>query len=194
MIFTCEVTNRGDGIGVEWVEARAEFEWCLIQLGSVIFSCSIFGILWALAAMAIGKSPAWLILAAMINAGSYKLMWFGWRIAGRPRAIYFKRSGTIESPHGLFDGSKVVGPWKTQIGDIANIEMEQIVFPKPDEHAPYTHGVRMILKTGRVFHVAGNLMPDHAHELAVSLSQAREAMRYDVSTASPRARSREAVY
>ena len=94
----------------------------------------------------------------------------------------------------MFDGSRVVGPWKTQIGDIANIEVEQIVFPKPDEHAPYTHGVRMILKTGRVFHIAGNLMPDQAHELAVSLSQAREAMRYDVSTASPRARSREAVY
>ena len=194
MIFTCEVTNKRDGIGVEWVEARAEFEWCLVQLGSVIFSCSIFGILWALAAMAIGKSPAWLILAAMINAGSYKLMWFGWRIAGRPRAIYFKRSGAIESPDGLFGVSKVVGPWKTKLGDIANIEVEQIVFPKPDQDVDYTHGVRMILKTGRVFHIAGNLMPDHAHELAVSLSQAREAMRYDVNAANPRARSREAVY
>ena len=116
-------------------------------------------------------------------------------IPGKRRAIYFKRNGgAIESPYGLFGVSKVVGPWKTKIGDIANIEMEQIVFPKPDQEAAYTHGVRMILKSGRVFHIAGNLKPDHAHELAVSLSQAREAMRYDVSATSPNARSREAVY
>lgn len=78
--------------------------------------------------------------------------------------------------------------------DIANIEVEQIVFAKPDDDVDYTHGVRMILKSGRVFHVAGNLMPDQAHELAVSLSHARETMRYEPSTTSPRARSREAVY
>ena len=157
----------------------------------------MIGGLWALIVFALVPSHVWVIFAAMtaVMFGlSYGIVRLGVRVPARPRAIYFKRNGEIESPFGLYDGSKVVCPWKTKLGDIANIEVEQIVFPKPDQDVDYTHGVRMILKSGRVFHVAGNLMPDQAHELAVSLSQAREAMRYDVSATSPRARSREAVY
>ena len=153
--------------------------------------------LFAVVVLVLSGSPAWLAFAALA-AGLFGLSWgivcLGARVPAKQRALEFNRNGEIESPLGLYGGIKVVGPWQTKVGDIANIEMEQIVFPKPDQVEHYTHGVRMILKSGRVYHIAGNLMPDQAHELAVSLSQAREAMRYDVSAASPRARSREAVY
>jgi hypothetical protein len=194
MIFTCEVSAKPDVVGVEWCEARAGTEWCLMRLGKGGVYVGMYGGVVALAALAIGGSPAWLVLVGMMFGASYGLMWLGWHVPATPRAIYFSKAGALSSPYGLFDGSVNVGPWRTTLGDIANIEVEQIVFPKSDDDVDYTHGVRMILKSGRVFHVAGNLMPDQAHELAVSLSQAREAMRYDVSTASPHARSREAVY
>ena len=194
MIFNCEVIARDDGVGVEWCEARAGIEWCVMQLGKGGVYLGMYGGVVALAALAVSGSPAWLVLVGMIFGASYGLMWLGWRVPATPRAIYFSKGGALSSPYGLFDGSVNVGPWRTTLGDIANIEVEQIVFAKPDDDVDYTHGVRMILKSGRVFHVAGNLMPDQAHELAVTLSQAREAMRYDMSTTSPRARSREAVY
>ncbi len=194
MIFNCEVSARPDGVGVEWCEARAGTEWCLMQLAKGGVYAGMYAGVAALAALAVTGSPVWLVLVGMIFGASCGLFWLGWRVPAKPRAIYFSKGGALSSPYGLFDGSVNVGPWRTTLGDIANIEVEQIVFPKPDDDVDYTHGVRMILKSGRVFHVAGNLMPDHAHELAVSLSQAREAMRYDVSTASPHARSREAVY
>ena len=142
----------------------------------------------------LGQGLARLMMAAILFGLSCGIVALGMNVAGKRRAIHFKRGGAIESPHGLFGGIKVVGPWETILGDIANIEMEQIVFPKPDDDQPYTHGVRMILKSGRVFHIAGNLKPDHAHELAVSLSQAREAMRYDVQRVASRSRPRAVVY
>ena len=197
MIFNCEVTTTRDSVGVEWCEPRYYTELCATALGVFGFTISMIGGLVALVVFALVRSHVWVIFAAMtavLFGLSYGIIWLGVRVPARQRAIYFKRNGTIESPHGLFDGTKIVGPWKTTLGDIANIEAEQIVFPKPEQIEHYTHCVRMILKSGRVFHIAGNLMPDQAHELAVSLSQAREAMRYDVSAASPRARSREAVY
>lgn len=197
MIFTCEVTNRRDGVAVEWCEPRYFIETCVMIVGAFGFSISMIGGIWALIVFALVPSHVWLIfaaLAAVMEGLSRGIVWLGVRVPAKQRAIYFKRNGAIESPHGLFGGTKIVGPWKTKLGDIANIEMEQIVFPKADQVVVYTHGVRMILKSGRVFHIAGNLMPDQAHELAVSLSQAREAMRYDVSAASSRTGSREAVY
>ena len=187
MNFTCEVTARDDGTAVEWCEARADVEWCVLRIGYLGGALAFFVVV-------LGQGLARLMMAAILFGLSCGIVALGMNVAGKRRAIHFKRGGAIESPHGLFGGIKVVGPWETILGDIANIEMEQIVFPKPDQVEHYTHGVRMILKSGRVFHIAGNLMPDQAHELAVSLSQAREAMRYDVSTVNPRARSREAVY
>jgi hypothetical protein len=197
MIFTCEVSARDDGLGVDWCEARTGSEWCVMQIANGGVYAGTVGGLVALVGYALSGKTETLILVPLVVVLfglSWGIMWLGARVPAKRRAIYFKRNGAIESPHGLFDGSRVVGPWQTKLGDIANIEVEQIVFPKPDGDVDYTHGVRMILKSGRVFHVAGNLMPDQAHELAVSLSQAREAMRYDVSTTSPRSRSREAVY
>ncbi|MEQ1694951.1 MAG: hypothetical protein ABL901_03835 [Hyphomicrobiaceae bacterium] len=194
MIFKCEVIAKLDGVGVEWCEARTTLEtlghgfaYFLIWAGMVVCIMST-------AAVAQGYSAWWFMLAVPCFAAVKPVMWCAWRISGKPRAICFKRGGVIESPHGLFNWTNSIGPWKATLGDIANIEVEQIVFPKPNEDVPYTHGVRMILKSGRVYHIAGNLMPDHAHELAVSLSQVREAMRYGVSAASPRARSREVEY
>ncbi len=166
-------------------------------VGAFGFSISMICGLLAVVILALAHSPIGLIFAAMaaaLWALSYGIIWLGVRVPARQRAIYFKRNGEIESPFGLYDGSKVVGPWKTKVGDIANFEMEQIAFPKANQVELYTHGVRLILKSGRVFHIAGNLMPDQAHELAVSLSQAREAVRYDLSGENPRARSREAMY
>lgn len=197
MIFSCETTARRDGVSVEWCEPRYFIEFCVTSLGGLgIFISMICGLL-SVVTLALALPLAWLIFAAMaavLFGLSFGIVWLGVRVPAKRRAIYIKRNGEIESPFGLYDGSKVVGPWRTKLGDIANFEMEQIVFPKPDQVENYTHGVRMILKSGRVFHIAGNLMPDHAHELAVSLSQAREAMRYDVSTATPRNRGRGAVY
>ena len=194
MIFTCEVTAGRDGVSIEWCEARTTLEWLGHGIAYFLIWAGMSICFWSILAVALGHSAGWFLLAIACFAAVKPVHWHAWRTSGTPRAICFNRDGSIESPFGLFDGTKIIGPWKTKIADIANIEMEQIVFPKPDEDVDYTHGVRMILKSGRVFHIAGNLMPDQAHELAVSLSQAREAMRYDVSTASPRARSREAVY
>ena len=197
MNFICEVTNSPDGVGVEWCEPRWFIEACVKGVGTFGFSISIICGSLSVVTLLLAHPPAWLIFAAMAAAVydlSFGIIWLGVRVPAKQRAIYFKRNGAIESPFGLYGGIRVVGAWQTKVGDIANIEMEQIAFPKPDQVDPYTHGVRMIMRSGRVFHIAGNLMPDQAHELAVSLSQAREAMRYDVSPTSPRARSREAVY
>ncbi len=190
MIYKCVIDAKRDGIVVEWCEPRYVIEACLTGVGAFGFSISMICGLLSVVILALAHSPIGLIFAAMaaaLWAVSYGIIRLGVRVPARQRAIYFKRNGEIESPFGLYDGSKVVGSWKTKVSDIANFEMEQIAFPKPDQVELYTHGVRLILKSGRVFHIAGNLMPDQAHELAVSLSQAREAMRYE---ANPRARSR----
>lgn len=194
MIFDCEVTANKDGFGVEWCEARANSEWLVLQVGKGAYYLGFFGLLAAIGAVAFGVSGAVIVLPVLLLGVGFGLAWIGYRLPAKQRAIYFSRGGAIRSPYGLFDGSHVQGAWRTKLGDVANFEVEQVVQGKPDDDVNYTHGVRMVLRSGRVHHVAGNLEPDDAHMVAYCLSQARELVRFDVETPEPRTRSRSVTY
>ena len=113
MIFNCEVSARRGGLGIEWCEARATQEWLGHQCGKGLIYCGIWLCLMALIAVMQKHSAMWFLLPISCFAAVKPVHWLAWRISGTPRAIYFKRSGAIESPDGLFGVSKVVGPWKT---------------------------------------------------------------------------------
>ena len=69
---------------------------------------------------------------------------------------------------------------KVRHGEIANIEAEQVEAPKEEAAVNYTHGVRMIMRRGKVNHIAKNLEPDQAHEVAVRLTNALASLRNDM--------------
>jgi hypothetical protein len=98
-------------------------------------------------------------------------------------ALTFWRDGESSAPFGL-------SPWPGHHNSLAwphaqivSIEAEQVVTPKGEDPTPYTHGVRIFWKGGRVAHVAQNLEPDDAHLLAVALTEALAALREDTATA-----------
>jgi hypothetical protein len=71
------------------------------------------------------------------------------------------------------------GTWKSKHGDIMNIESEQLKRQKDENDLPYTHGVRIIMKNGRVVRMAENLDPESAAWLVATLSQALMALRFE---------------
>jgi uncharacterized membrane protein len=179
MIFECESVHvvHDDGtveaVGVEWTEAKVLAE----QVGSwVIQGLLMIGIVGvfvtAIAWLAGGTDFALmsgLVTAGLLGAAVWS-MWECVHMESKRRQMLFHADGTVSTTKD--------GVWNTRSADIANIEYVQLSQKKKDDDLPYTHGVRVISKRGRVIHVAKNLEPDDAAALAVMLSAAQEAMRY----------------
>jgi uncharacterized membrane protein len=160
-------------VGVEWTEAKVLAE----QVGSwVIQGLLMIGIVGvfvtAIAWLAGGTDFALmsgLVTAGLLGAAVWS-MWECVHMESKRRQMLFHADGTVSTTKD--------GVWNTRSADIANIEYVQLSQKKKDDDLPYTHGVRVISKRGRVIHVAKNLEPDDAAALAVMLSAAQEAMRY----------------
>lgn len=179
MIFECEevhiVADDGtvEALGVEWTEAKVFAEkvsvWLAHGLAMLGF---VAGLVTAAAWIGGGTDFAklsGLIAVGLIGAGLWTA-WDGARMEGKRQQMLFHADGSVSTSKD--------GVWNTRLTDIANIEYVQLSQKKKDEDLPYTHGVRVIAKRGRVIHVAKNLEPDDAAGLAVMLTEAREAMRY----------------
>lgn len=179
MIFEChefeETGPNGDmtGIGISWTEAKIMREKACDLIGRAVFGLALLIGAAACAAAFVGAQPIsfHLIIAAFSLLG---MVWFmahtEVHMPGKKKWIVFWRDGLISSSD--------EGTWRTKVEDLRSVEAEQLKQKKKDEDQPYTHGVRMITRRGRVLHLAKDLEPDDAITLAVMLSEAIEAVKY----------------
>jgi uncharacterized membrane protein len=179
MIFECEevhaVADDGsvEALGVEWTEAKVWAEqvstWIVQGLLMLAFMA---GLVTAVAWIGGGTNFAQLSGLATVGllGAAVWTMWDCVHMEGKRQQMLFHADGSVSTTKD--------GVWNTKLTDIANIEYVQLSQKKKDEDLPYTHGVRVIARRGRVIHVAKNLEPDDAAALAVMLSEARESMRY----------------
>lgn len=182
MIFTCNTVEQQDHagnltmIGVEWCEAHPFLEMMMLKAGIFLV---VAGPLYALVAVCGGfAGHALMGIAVAVSGGA--LVWYAREGMGAtPRSMLFFRDGSISTPLGMACLTNK-GIWKVRHGEVANIEAEQVGASKEDEMMIYTHGVRMIMRRGKVNHIAKYLDPDQAHEVAVSLTNALASLRNDM--------------
>lgn len=179
MIFECEeihiVADDGtvEAVGVEWTEAKV---WAEKALANLAYGAAFAAFVAAVAAGFAGAAAGWRLAefpTMMTGLFLASAVWLAWNSAnydGKPQQMLFHADGSVSTSKD--------GVWNTRLNDIANIEYVQLGQKKKDDDLPYTHGVRVIAKRGRVIHVAKNLEPDDAAALVVMLSEAREAMRF----------------
>lgn len=209
MIAHCESieARNGEGelveVGAEWNEARPMTEAAIHQVAEWSFYLSLIVFVLGLGISIKYDAPSLLILASAGLFGLAKgLFWVGWRVPGEMRDLRFATDGAIIVPLGLSATSVRGDRLRLSHAEIASIEAEQVVFPKGEDPTCYTHGVRMFFRSGQVVHIARDIEPDHAHMLAVRLSQALVGLREEMAIASmgmgsvrqerPRASTREA--
>lgn len=179
MIFECEevhiVSDDGtvEALGVEWTEAKVWAEQVSTWLVHGLLMLGFMGTLVTAVAWIAGGTNfaqlAGLTTVGLLGAGLWT-MWDCVHMEGKRQQMMFHADGTVSTTKD--------GVWNTRSADIGNIEYVQLSQKKKDEDLPYTHGVRVIARRGRVIHVAKNLESDDAAALAVMLTEARESMRY----------------
>ncbi len=179
MIFDCrevQVAGKGgeiDAVGVEWTEARKVVEGVLDWFAKGFFMIGLLAVAIAVVAGLVagerGFVPAAALAAVMLGIGLGTIRTSA-NMAGKRRRVLFHADGSISSSED--------GRWTTGWADIRNIESVQLHQRKSDEELPYTHGVRMISRRGRVLHFARNLAPDDAASLAVVLSEVLESVKH----------------
>lgn len=185
MIFNCETIDVRDkagtvtALGVQWSEARTGAEAMLFALGKGLFLVSPMIVVVAIAgAVFVGGGVA--VVGVGIAAVCIGLSWFcaraAWRVKGKPRDLFLHLNGDISSTTGVGGYSDSVGNWRAKLGDINSFEAEELRRNKTDDDLPYTHGVRLIMKRGKVLHIAKDLEPDQAVGLAVALTIAWQEM------------------
>lgn len=167
------------GIGVEWTEARTFAEGVLefVAKGFLLVG-ALAGAGAFVASNATSGPPAGPVFAvAVLFLG---LFWATMRASvnmpGQVNWMEFHEDGRIAASWDRVE-------WKLRVEDIRNIEAEQLKQKKTEEDSPYTHGVRLITRRGKVVRVARNIEPDDAITLAVILSETIEALRYPQITA-----------
>lgn len=182
MIFRCTPLElfKADGktvcgYGVEWSEPRKYAELSCLALGRLFVMASVISAWGTLVSIdrTIGRKEA-LLVWGVVTLAAVGLCLFFYRRAttakGKTQFIEFLNDGRIVSAR--------EGLWKAQVADIRSIEAEQGKQNKQDDVLPYTHGVRMVLRHGRVVHVAKDLEPDAATMLAVMLTEAVDAVKF----------------
>ncbi len=191
MIAHCESiearTGEGELIeaGVEWNEAQPLTEAAILKVGEWTFYLSLMVFVLGLGMSAINGALPLLIVAGVALWGLAKgLFWCGWRVPGEMRDLRFATDGAIIVPLGLSATSVRGDRLRLSHAEIASIEAEQVVFPKGEDPTAYTHGVRMFFRSGEVVHIARDIEPDHAHMIAVRLSQALLGLREEIAIAS----------
>jgi hypothetical protein len=171
MRFQCDavVARATDGTpearGVRWTEARTGVEGCFDMAATGCYYAGFLAVL------------------------GICLLRAGYRIPGRSRELTFWRDGLCYAPEGLSPLWASVDRLRRPHTEISSIEAEQISKPNTDQEWPgYTHGVRIVYKTGAIVHVARRLEPDSAHQLAVNLSLELRELRMSLSREALRAR------
>jgi hypothetical protein len=179
MIFEChefeETGPNGEmtGIGISWTEAKIIREKACDFIGRAVFGLALlFGAAACFTAVVGARDISFPLLIA-----AFSLLGMAWLVVqaevhmpGKRKWIVFWRDGLISSSD--------EGTWRTKVEDLRSVEAEQLKQKKKDEDQPYTHGVRMITRRGRVLHLAKDVEPDDAITLAVMLSEAIEAVKY----------------
>lgn len=179
MIFEChefqETGPNGEmtGIGISWTEAKIIREKACDLIGRAVFTVALFvGAAACFTAVVGARDVSFPLLIA-----AFSLLGMAWLVVqaevnmpGKKKWIVFWRDGEISSSD--------EGTWRTRVEDLRSVEAEQLKQKKKDEDQPYTHGVRMITRRGRVIHFAKDVEPDDAITLAVMLSEAIEAVKY----------------
>jgi hypothetical protein len=179
MIFEChefrETDSNGEmtGIGITWTEARTLREKACDLIGRSLFAFALFVGAAACGTAVVGAHQ----ISFHLIIAAFSLLGMAWIVAhtevhmpGKRKWIVFWRDGQISSSD--------EGTWRTKVEELKSVEAEQLKQKKKDEDQPYTHGVRMITRRGRVLHLAKDVEPDDALTLAVMLSEAIEAVKY----------------
>lgn len=180
MIFEChefqETDNNGEmtGIGISWTEAKIIREKACDLIGRSLFAFALFVGAAACGAAVVGARD----ISFPLIVAAFSLLGLAWLVVqtevhmtGKRKWIVFWRDGQISSSD--------EGTWRTRVEELKSVEAEQLKQKKKkDEDQPYTHGVRMITRRGRVLHLAKDVEPDDAITLAVMLSEAIEAVKY----------------
>lgn len=179
MIFRCtplELFKRDgktvSGYGVEWTEPRMLAERFCMAFAWLLLIFSVVAAWGALSTFGrAGVFQVWAVVTCI--AGGLCLFFFrrAADMAGKPQFIEFMKAGQVVTAR--------EGLWKPQVADIRSIEVEQGKQKKGDEWLPYTHGVRIVTRHGGVVHVAKNLEPDNALTLAVVMTEAVEAVKFE---------------
>lgn len=185
MIFDCErVEARADdgalkAMGVRWVEARTAVEGCFDAVATGCYCTGAWAALMSLPLALFGRGWLLVTVAGVLLAGAGALLLrAGYRIGGRPRELTFWREGLCYAPEGLSPLRASIDRLSRAHTEIGSIEAEQIRKRDPDQEWPgYTHGVRIVYRSGAIVHVASRLEPDSAHQLAVSLTLALRELR-----------------
>lgn len=186
MIFECEqVEVRADdgtreAIGLRWTEARTAIEGSFDAVAAGCYYTGVFMVFVSLP-FAVFASAGFLFLTAMgamLFIVAIDLLRSGYSVDGRPRELTFWRDGLCYAPEGLSPLRRSTDRLSRRHTEINSIEAEPLKKPKPDQDWPgYTHGVRIVYKTGAIVHIASRLEPDAAHELGVKLSLALSELR-----------------
>lgn len=185
MIFACETLEQRDedgnleAVGVRWTEARVLVEGAIDRVGQLLCAIALLGI----PAVLFGYAARLVPLEAALGFVAFALAVIGGlivtsaRLEGVPRELSFWRDGTCYAPHGLrcLAWRQDRLPWL--VSDIDNIEVEQTVKPVPGKETVYDHGVRIMVKRGRIAHVAHRLEADDAHKLNALLIEALAELR-----------------
>lgn len=188
MRFKCEVVEaRGEddaleGIGVRWTEAHTFIEGVLAAVGGLGFFVGLCGLGGGILAVGRPGAGEMILFGAAVLVAAMGVLWWSIVLPGRHRELSFWRDGAMLTPRGLSTNFLWPGQrWLEHTG-LRSIESEQRVFPKGEERAVYTHGVRLFYASGDVNHIAKNLEPDDAHMLAVKLTQALKELRVSMAT------------
>lgn len=172
---------------VTWTEAR-EFseavidkfsEWALLAA----FGAASVGSVYASAIGAERLLPGAIVSSILLFGLGWYLMRLRWRVPGHARVLSFHRNGGILLPWGLSPMRSSRDRLSLPHTQIASIEAEQVVFPKGDDATVYTHGVRLVFRQGQIAHIAQRLHADHAHLIAVRLTQALIELREEMANA-----------
>lgn len=181
-MFTCKrIHNKGvDGrilaTGVEWTEHQMWFD-ALMLLGMFIgFVICAFATL-AASMMIMHRGAPWWVAAGIAVASLASLYWLHIaQIPGKPRSLVLHRDGRIEVPSGLLFHPKARFISGTH-ADVVSFEVRQTASDIEAQHTAYKHGVVIFKRNGDVVYLAGHLLPDHAHKVAVELTHAFAELR-----------------
>lgn len=193
MKFDCQAASHRNAKGeveeawVTWTEARVFAEWVIRATGYAVFMLSIgVGLIGSLIFLeannplgAVGS----LVSSGLLLALALYISRIPWRMAGNMRGITFHRDGRILIPMGLSPMPLSRGHLSLPHTQIVSIEVEQLIFPKPDDDAVYTHGIRLLFRRGQIAHIAKNLEADEAHMVTLYLNQALMELREDIANA-----------
>lgn len=179
MIFECkpiELYKRDgsiSGFGVEWTEARTLTENSCQVFGKGLLTVAILlagaTVIGGLVGGSNAAVPLGVAAAVCFGLGAQNIR-SAVNMPGKKQFIEFLKDGQVVTSRD--------GIWKTTVAEIGSIEAEQVRQKKSEDELPYTHGVRIITRRGRVVHVAKDIEPDDAITLAVMMSEAIEAVRY----------------